>query len=130
MDEFDSRCKGDSALLICGEVNIISTSRAGKDKVIDDYCFLNRLRKSNIKVVFGPAHTAFKRFEMPIKKKIISKENRYFISTWCKDKYTGREPKNPWQIFYDGQDVSDQVKEIESPIAKRPDIRIGIITIK
>ncbi|WP_347357905.1 hypothetical protein [Bdellovibrio sp.] len=128
--KFKERRIGNAALLICGELNIVKTIRGHKSKVIDEYGIMKQLEEYGTRVIFGPAHTAFKRFELPIKKKALSANGRYFVSVWCKDKYLGREPEKPWQVFYDGQDVTEQVQEIKQPIPSREDIRIGVVTLK
>lgn len=130
VSDFKDRKFDDSALLICGEANILRTVRGTKNKVLDDYGFVKKLDECGTRFIFGPAHTAFKRYEMPIKKRALSANDRYFISVWCKDKYTGREPEKPWQVFHDGNDISDQVQEIQKPILSRDDIRMGTIILK
>lgn len=126
VQDFDSRVFGDKALLICGELNVVKTVRGQRGEIKDPYQFMRKLKTCEVDLIFAPAHTAMKRYECTDKKRAFSK-GRTIVSVWSKDSVRGYEPKNPWQIFKNGEDVTEQVHEVEAPIKSRPDIRIGII---
>jgi len=126
---FDNRSHGPTLIMICGESNIISTKRKKPPEYIDDFNFLDRLNNNNIKIILNPIHDFMRRYEMKKKREIFSRRGRYIISVWNHGKK--RESSEPWTVFFNGTEITDQVKELTpAPIPTRSDIRIGVLSIK
>jgi hypothetical protein len=39
------------------------------------------------------------------------------------------EARTPWVAFYDGKNISGRIRELETPVTGRPDIRVGVLTL-
>lgn len=126
VDELASRQIGDALLVLCGESNIVKLKRASKT-FEDWYGFCDRLKEISPRVVLNPIHDYMTRYEMKEKRRYYSRNGRVVVSVWNQ----GREKESwlPWTVFHNGNERTDQVQEIEQPIAERPDIRIGIIEL-
>jgi hypothetical protein len=69
------------------------------------------------------------RFEMKIKRAVLSKYGRYCISVWNRGMKMANESKVPWTAFYNGKDITDKIEEMKNPIAEQPGIRIGVLKL-
>lgn len=129
LDDFESRSHGETHIMICGESNIINTKRKGPPLYIDNYNFLENLNNKGIKFILNPIHDFTRRYEMKKKRAILSRGGRYLISVWNHGK--PRESKVPWTVYYDGDEITSRVKQIQpNPIPSREDIQIGLLSIK
>ena len=70
------------------------------------------------------------RFEMKIKRAILSQNGRYCISVWNRGMKKANEAKIPWTAFYNGEDITYKIEEIANPIAEQPGVRIGVLKLK
>jgi hypothetical protein len=120
------------ALVICGESNCIKTMRddrscLGTRPIDDELGFLRLLRLTKTEVVLNPWHTYCRRPEANWKRAALSRNKRFTLSVWNKWKAEIKgEARTPWVAFYNGKNVSERIREIETPVKGRPDIRIGV----
>lgn len=126
LDDLPSRQIGTGLLVICGESNIAKLKRASKT-FEDWFGFSDLLHALKTRVVLNPIHDYMTRYEMREKRRFYSQGGRIVVSVWNKGR--GKEAWLPWTVFHSGDEWTDRVKEIETPIAERPDIRIGIIDL-
>lgn len=127
VNDVKTRVFGNSILVICGESNIVSyVPNDGSFK--DPFEFNQILKKQKVKFVFNPLHDYMTRYEMKKKRGYLSENRRAVITVWNKGKKKG-EALIPWTFFYNDQDMTEKVQELETPIKGRPDIRIGIIPV-
>jgi hypothetical protein len=125
MDELPSRMFGSTLFLTCGEVNIISTRR-NSTQLSDPYGFMSRLQHAATRVILNPTHDYMRRPEMKAKRASLSQGGRTVLSVWNR----GRKPPEadpPWQAFFDGEEVSDKIREVDLPSAR--DVRVGVIDV-
>ena len=127
--EVHNRILGPSFLIFCGETNIIRTKRGSK-KIIDDFNFLDILKTNGIRFLFNPIHNYMVRFEMKIKRAVLSQSGKYCISVWNRGMKKANEAKIPWTAFYNGEDITYKIEEIANPIAEQPGVRIGVLKLK
>ena len=73
IDEFSSRKFGDSALVICGEANIIQTTRSSA-RIKDEYGFRRQIAREGIRTFLNPWHTYSRRYECNVKRQALSRE--------------------------------------------------------
>jgi hypothetical protein len=106
----------------CGEINGIRYDRKNKE-LMDEFGYLDTLKDS--KLVMIPFHTQAKRWEIKLKKKYLSLNNKIVISYWNKMKRA--ESRNPWEVFINGKDASSRIIEIYDPILNPQNIRIALI---
>ena len=115
MDDFvqntmSTRTLGNSCILLCGEINGVRYSR--KDKKINDRHGLRAAIPHEVKILLNPAHDRMTRFEMKLKRKFLSENNRWVISVWNKGKKIGSKNKPrdgtapAWAIFHGGNEKS------------------------
>lgn len=115
-DEIPKRLLGNFCILLCGEPSIVKYSP--KDhKVHDPYHFTKAIEAipGKIKIILNPIHDRMTRFEMKLKRKYLSKNNRWVVSVWNKGKANKNgkvlKEKHPaWTVFYNG---NDKTKDIE-----------------
>lgn len=124
LDDLPARQIADALLMLCGESNIVRLKRASKS-IEDVFGFRDRLRELKARVVLNPIHDYMTRYEMREKRRFYSRDGRVVVSVWNKGR--GKESWLPWTVFHDGQERTDQVQEIETLFAERPDIRIGLL---
>jgi hypothetical protein len=127
INDLAQRRIGDALLVLCGETNIAGTEDHS-DHIKDPYKFAEHLREAGVRLVLNPVHDHMKRHEMLKKLRFYSLGGRTVISVW--NKGNGREPKMLWTVFHDGDDRTAEVTEISPPVPERPDIRIGIVSIR
>lgn len=125
--ELPKRIMGNSCVLLCGETNGVKYSKGDK-KVYDSF----RLRKaitSNVTVILNPIHDRMTRFEMKLKRKFLSENNRWVVSVWNK----GKQDKNgktkdgngpAWTVFHNGEE--NEVSTIQNDLG----VEIGVLDIK
>jgi len=129
MDNLPHRTHGKSIIILCGESNIIQTKRKGPDEY-DDHCgIVKELNSKGVKFILNPIHDYMRRYEMKLKRNILSRQKRYVFSVWNWGK-KGESRIGPWTVSYDGKDITESnVQEIHPPpIIERPDIRIGLFS--
>jgi hypothetical protein len=126
VEELESRCIDDALLMICGESNIVTLSRAD-GTMNDDYGFTERLKELSPRLILNPIHDYMRRPEMKLKRKHYSIGGRTVLSVWNMGK--GKESSCPWTAFHDGAETTDDIVEVETPFADRPDIRIGVYQV-
>ena len=138
-DEFPTRHVENALLMICGESNLVNMPRSGG--VADPFEFNKRLEQESVKLILNPIHDYMVRPEMCKKREYYSQNGRTVVSVWNKGKRAWDKEKNkysdrpiseswlPWTVFHDGVNRTDVVKELQSPIARRPDIMLGILSL-
>jgi hypothetical protein len=131
LDETKNRIIGNCAIILCGEINIVKYSRYEK-KIIDPYGYLHRI-PDTVELFLNPIHDRMTRFEMPMKMKFLSQNNRWTVSVWNK----GKKDKNgnirdgnipPWKVFHNGKKI-EIMKIANCPILSKINIEIGILNI-
>jgi hypothetical protein len=125
------RILGNCTVLLCGETNIVKYSKATRS-IEDKHGILNVI-PSKVRVVLNPIHDRMTRFEMKLKRKYLSKNNRWIVSVWNK----GKKDKNgkvkdgvkpAWSVFHNGSEV--QVEKIDTSfIQSQSNIEIGFLDI-
>jgi len=118
------RIIGDGLVAICGESNI-ANYMPSNGNFRDEFGFNGELETRGIRVIFNPLHDYMTRYEMKKKRAYYSKNQRMVITVWNMGK--GRESSIPWTVFYNGEDITAQVREVSPRINDRLDIRIGIV---
>lgn len=123
LDDIPSRKVGSALLMICGETNIASLVR-GSDEFYDPFEFAACLADSGTRLILNPIHDYMRRYEMREKRGFYSRNGRTVVSVWNQGKKA--ETAVPWTVFHDGEELTDQVQELETRFDDRPDIRIGV----
>lgn len=131
MDEVKSvRNFGNFSILLCGESNIVKYSMERK-QVDDKYSYLTQLTNT-VEIILNPIHDKMTRFEMRLKRKFLSQNEKLVISVWNK----GKKDKNgrirdgsgpPWNIFYCGRE--HHIQQIPHQIHSATGIEIGIVDL-
>lgn len=106
--EMPKRILGNCCVLLCGEINGVKYSRA--DKNIHDSFGLRQSIPQDCPIILNPSHDRMIRFEMNIKRKFLSENNRWVISVWNKGKIFGdkgtRDGLKPaWSVWNDGNHI-------------------------
>jgi len=121
------RTLGNCCVLLCGETNGIKYSKA--DKEIHDIYGLREAIPKRANIILNPIHDRMTRFEMKLKRKYLSENDRYVISVWNK----GKQDKNgkikdwcdpAWTIYYNKKEIS--IKQIPNKIG----VEVGILDCK
>lgn len=123
LDDIPNRNVGSALLMVCGETNIASLVR-GSDEFYDPFGFAARLADSGTRLILNPIHDYMRRYEMREKRAFYSRNGRTVVSVWNQGKKA--ETAVPWTVFHDGEELTDQVQELETRFDDRPDIRIGV----
>lgn len=121
------RVFGESVVLICGEANILKVDRR-KKRVVDQFGVLPKLEQSGVRFVLNGWHTKAFRYEINEKRKALSK-GRLLVSVWNTWKERGRDGKIPWIAYANGNNITGRIRELDKPIIRRPDIRVGILQV-
>jgi hypothetical protein len=131
LQETKDRIIGNCAIILCGETNIVKCSKP-ENIIIDQYDYL-KLIPNNVDLFLNPIHDRMTRYEMPMKRKFLSGNNRWTVSVWNK----GRKDKNgkikdgtkpAWTVFHNNEEI--EIKRIEDPILTKMKIEMGILDIK
>lgn len=130
MCDLSRRRLSDGLLVICGESNIVTTSR-NYGGVFDPFGFSDYLDREKIRFILNPLHDYMKRYEMKDKRAYLSRNERTVVTVWNRGRFLGKggEPDPPWTVYHDGHSAIETVKEIVHCICDRHDIRIGILKI-
>lgn len=123
MDDLPARCFDSALMVLCGEANIVRLRRS-KGTWDDSFHFLDRMNELGIRVVLNPIHDYMTRYEMREKRRLYSTNGRTVVSVWNQGK--GKEARDPWNAFVDGQELTHLVRCLPAPCPERPDIRVGI----
>ena len=126
----EERLFANYTVLLCGETNIVNYKMHSK-KIEDTHKFCEVLSK-DIEIILNPIHDRMTRFEMKLKRKFLSKNNRWVISVWNKGKSNSSGEvlnyKTPdWTIFYNEEEI--EIEPIECEIESQADIKIGILDL-
>ncbi len=120
------RILGDCCVLICGESNGVPYHQNGK--VLDDFGLRRSLPRGT--VILNPVHDWMSRYEMPLKRKFLSKD-RLVISVWNRGKRAKKSGRprdgkgHPWNIYRDEKE--QPVTILNHGIEK---VEIGIVKIR
>ena len=87
-DEMPKRIMGNCCVLLCGETNGVKYSPI--DMNIHDIFGLRDSIPQTTNIILNPIHDRMTRFEMKLKRKFLSENNRWVISVWNK----GKKDKN------------------------------------
>jgi hypothetical protein len=117
------RLVANALVVICGESNIVQLQRKPEKGFRDHYGAVPQMHRL-APVILNPIHDYMRRYEMKAKRRHYSEGGRWVLSVWNKGK--GKEARVPWTVYYDGQELTDLVEEIPSPVQDRPDIAIGV----
>lgn len=111
--EIPKRLFGNSLSLLCGETNIVKYSQS--KKIVEDTYKLFRQIPEDVQIIVNPIHDRMTRFEMKLKRKFLSKNNRWVISVWNKGKVDkngvikdGSKPA--WTAFLNEKEI--EIKKI------------------
>lgn len=124
--ELPKRSLGNCCVLLCGESNGVKYSR-DRRRVEDTFGLRAKIPKS-VTVIINPVHDRMTRFEMNLKRKFLSEDDRWVISVWNKGK-TDREGKTrdgqapAWSIFRNGRPTP------VSPIPQDMGLEVGILDL-
>jgi len=129
VERISERVFGSSLVLLCGESNIVRTQR-GTSAVSDEFGVLRRLRASGVDVILNPIHDYMRRYEMPLKRQALAASNRTVVSVWNRGCKEGSEGALPWAAYQRGKSITERIRELDSPVASQPGVRIGIIDLR
>lgn len=130
LGELDNRVFNDSdLLLICGELSLGLKVDRKLGRIVDKYNFLKWLKQKQIEIILDPFHDTAVRYEVAMKRRLLSVNGRCLISVWNKNPKKHHNSKVPFQVFYDGEDVSSAVEKIID-VKIRDDIQIGFLDLK
>lgn len=129
------RILGNCCVMICGETNGVAyhPDRGKKGKVgkVGDDFGLRRSLPKEVTVILNPVHDWMSRFQMPLKRKFLSRDRRWVISVWNKGK-RGKNNKprdakgDPWTVFRNGREVEQRaVQRIQNEMQ----VDIGILKL-
>ena len=115
------RILGECCVLICGESNGVPY-HMDKKRVLDDFGLRRSLPRGT--VVLNPVHDWMSRYEMPLKRKFLSKD-RWVISVWNRGKRPRDGKGHPWNIYRDKEE--EPVTLIQNHGIEK--VEIGIVKI-
>jgi hypothetical protein len=127
-NEMPKRILGNCCVLLCGETNGVKYSP--KDKEVHDTFGLREQihKQTETAIILNPIHDRMTRFEMKLKRKFLSENNRFVVSVWNKGKKNKngkvlKEKTPAWTVYLNGQ------KEIIIPAIEHDiqEIEIGIL---
>jgi hypothetical protein len=126
VNEIPSRMIDGIFWIICGEVNIINQIRATK-KFVDHYEGLAMVRRRKPRLILNNWHTHCKRHEI-LKKQSEFSRGTIVLSVWCE--LGRRDPRVPWSAHLNGENLTNEVRELPRPLPFRPDVRAGVFDIR
>lgn len=121
------RILGKTALVICGEINILRTRR-GERAISDEFEACAALWESGARVFVNPVHTYMRRYELNRKRAAFSEGRRWTVSVWNRG-YQSRESRQPWTAYYSGEEAVDRIVEVTLPGPTMPGVRIGVLGV-
>lgn len=128
-----TRIIDDCALIICGEINLFTTSQ--DDYSVDDKCEILSLVDNNVKIIINQGHDEMGRpHYVRAKRKFLSKNGKYLISVWNK----GRKPidfdlensKSYWDFYHNGEEIHGNITTPFNNQRQFEDLSMCIIDIK
>lgn len=127
-NEIPKRILGNACILLCGETNGVKYSKGDK-KIHDTFGLREAIPQENVNVVLNPIHDRMTRFEMKLKRKFLSENNRWVISVWNKGKQDKngkiKDGKGPaWTVSHDGEELD--VPRIQNDLG----VEIGVVNVK
>jgi len=127
-DEIPKRILGNCCVLLCGESN--GVKYVPKYKSVQDNFGLRKSLPKEVNVILNPVHDRMTRFEMKLKRRFLSQNDRWVVSVWNKGKQDkngrvrdGGEPA--WSIFRNGK----KTEIIVTPLQNQMGVEIGILEI-
>lgn len=106
-NEMPNRNCGNYCVLLCGETNGVKYSR--NDRQVNDTFGLRSSISPDVKIVLNPIHDRMTRFEMKLKRKFLSLDERCVVSVWNKGRlFNGRtrDGNNPaWTVYRNGVEI-------------------------
>lgn len=121
------RILGHTALIICGETNILRVVRHSRE-IMDDFGARQYLWNAGVKILLNPIHTRMSRPEMRWKRAAFSEGSRWTVAVWNRG-FHRNESAYPWDVHYDGQPISNSVVELQKPVPRYPGVRIGVLNL-
>jgi len=123
------RTLGNCCAILCGEINGVPYHK-DTGTVRDDFGLRESLPKK-VTVVLNSGHDRMTRFEMKLKRRFLSQNDRWVISVWNKGKQdkkgrTHDGTKAPWTVFHDGREETAKVVDLDEPMEN---VEIGILEI-
>jgi hypothetical protein len=102
-EEIQKRILGNCCVLLCGEINGVKYSKA--DKKVHDVFGLRQAIPRDTNIILNPSHDRMIRFEMKLKRKFLSENNRWVIAVWNRGKKDKngkvRDGKRPaWSVCF------------------------------
>ncbi len=127
-DEIPQRILGNGCVLLCGETNGVKYSP--KHKSVQDDFGLRQSLPREVTVILNPIHDRMTRFEMKLKRRFLSENDRWVVSVWNKGKQDKngrvRDGNGPaWTIFRNGK----QKEIVVEPIPNQTGLEIGVLEI-
>lgn len=117
-----ARLFGPTAVLLCGETNIIRTVRHSRE-IVDEYGVLPRLRTAGVRLLLNPIHDYMRRFEMLLKREALSRATGTVACVWNRGCKEGAESTLPWAAYRDGRTITDEIAEVKG-IEGQPGVRL------
>ena len=123
----NKRLVGSCCVILCGELNGIKYSKVRREA--EDTFGLMAALPDDVNLVVNPMHDRMTRFEMPLKRRFLSK-GRWVVSVWNKGKMDGngkiRDGDRPaWDVYYDGKQKNDAVEIIPNDL----NLEIGVLEL-
>lgn len=116
-------------ILYCGEVGAIKVNHDTKE-IVDEFGFLPLFNRMKSAIILGPSHSLFRRWEFSHKFSAFSANGRIYLNVHCETKGF-KAAAGPWLCYRNGKNCTDEIKEVPGPIIKkRPDFRMGIVTLQ
>jgi hypothetical protein len=129
----NQRILGNFTVLLCGESNLVKFN--GKEKKVEDtYGYFDVLPKS-VEIILNPIHDKMMRYEMNLKRKFLSKNDRTVISIWNKGKIfkdgKTRDGSLPaWKIYKNEEEIIVHSEKSNILNNSKSEIEIGILNLE
>jgi len=127
LGDLPDRLFGPTAMLFCGETNMIRTVRHSRE-IVDEYRLLPRLRRAGVRLLLNPIHDYMRRFEMPLKRQALSRATGTVACVWNRGCKGGTESTVPWAAYRDGRTITDQIEEVRA-VDGQTGVRIGLLNL-
>ncbi len=129
-EELPRRILGNCCLLICGETNGVKYDR--QVKAVRDVYGLRAAIPPEATIILNPVHDRMTRFEMKLKGRFLSENNRWVLTIWNKGKLDERgrtrDGTGPaWTVFHNA--ALQAVRKITNSPEIESEIEIGIVDL-
>ena len=135
-DEMPRRILGNGCVLLCGETNGVKYSR--ESKCVKDVFGVRKAIPENVRVILNPVHDRMTRFEMTLKRKFLSEQNRWVVSVWNRGRGLKlklddqslegqtRDGQHPaWTVYHNGEEK--EIEPLDPGLLKDLKVEIGIV---